>query len=117
MNILSPRQLLAHYLTASYGYYICHESVWDDHDYDYLCKRLLGVFDTFEHPHKHLTDKSALEAGTGYHIALSDYPLVVYTGWPYFMRCLNDGSMESGIRRRYLIGTEAYLTEVKALSF
>lgn len=117
VDLLSPAQLLTHYLSASYGYYIHHESVWEtDQAYDYLCKRLLEVFDTFEHRHKHLTDKEALAAGTGYHIALSDYPPQVYHGWPNYVTRLNNGSMEYAIRRIHLIGEEAYLAELETNS-
>ena len=70
------RLLLVRYLMASYLYYI-HDlpSPWHDTQYDQACKRLLKEWHTFEHQHKHLTDESALAAGSGYHIRW--YPSII----------------------------------------
>lgn len=63
------RCLFSLYLMASFLYYI-HDlpSPWSDHQYDAACKRLLKHWNDFEHPHKSLTDESALRAGSGFHI-------------------------------------------------
>lgn len=69
------RLLYVRYLMSSFLYYKADaRTPWTDVQFDYACKRLLDEWDTFEHPHKHLTDKQALRAGTGYHI---QYPLIV----------------------------------------
>jgi hypothetical protein len=109
--LLSPAQMLTHYLSASYGYYIFHESVWDDHDFDELCRRLLAVYDTFEHRHKHLAEKEALEAGTAYHLREEDYPPQIRHSWLSYVHRVNNGEIDYTIRRVHLIGADAYLAE------
>ena len=60
-------------LQASYLYYIAYDGTpWSDVEYDSNCRELLKNWDTFEHDHKRLADKEALEAGSLYHI--SEYP-------------------------------------------
>lgn len=63
------RLLFVRYLMASFLYYI-HDlpSPWSDQEYDQACKRLLAEWKDFEHPHKYLTDESALKAGSGFHM-------------------------------------------------
>lgn len=65
------------YLIHSYLYYVMDAPVVDDAQYDQICVELLEKFDELKHPHKHLLDKEALRAGSGYHIATMDYPLIV----------------------------------------
>jgi len=65
------------YLMASYLYYIKDLSLVTDHQFDGLAKRLLSEYDTFEHPHKFLINKSDLEAGTLFSLSELDYPLMV----------------------------------------
>lgn len=110
--LMTPSQLLTHYLVASYGYYILAENVMEDVDYDVLCKRLLGVFDTFDHPHKHLTNKERLQEGTCYHLRMEEYPPQVRHGISTYVRNLNNGNLEHGIRRIHEIGEAAWLQEV-----
>lgn len=64
------------YLIHSYLYYIEETPLISDTEYDRLCKKLLNSFDTLTHRHKHLVSKEALQAGTGYHLAEADYPLI-----------------------------------------
>lgn len=61
----------------SYAYYIANESLIPDTEYDALAKRLLGEWDTFTHPHKHLVTKGDLEAGTLFRLGANHYPLMV----------------------------------------
>lgn len=98
IEYMLPFQMFTHYLMASYAYYILGESIWDDNDYDELCKRLLAAFDTFEHRHKHLTDKEALAAGTAYHIAESAYPPQIRHGFVTYVRNMNDGTIETQLK-------------------
>lgn len=72
----TPHGLLQMYLMSSFLYYKRAESPIADEVYDAICQRLLKVWDTFEHQHKHLITKEDLEAGTGYAIK---YPLMVET--------------------------------------
>lgn len=64
LDAMSPSLLLQKYLVAAYGYYVCDESLMTDHEFDAIAKRLLAEWDTLEHRHKHLLDKSSLDAGT-----------------------------------------------------
>tara|TARA_R110000772_G_scaffold121664_2_gene227927 strand:- start:440 stop:679 length:240 start_codon:yes stop_codon:yes gene_type:complete len=57
------------YLMSSYKYYVTFEETgMSDHQFDMLCKDLLGAWDTFEHPLKHLVDKDLLRCGSGFSI-------------------------------------------------
>ena len=70
-------KLIQKYLMASYAYYILHESVMPDEEYDKLATVLLKYWDQFDHQHKHLISKDDLEAGTLYSLRRHDYPLMV----------------------------------------
>lgn len=61
---MKPGHLVQHYLLAAYCYYHMHESPLTDEAFDYLCVRLLGMFDSIEHQHKKFIFKGDLEAGT-----------------------------------------------------
>lgn len=79
---------VAWYLMASVAYYHWNESWIPDEDYDMLCFELYQKFEELNHPHKHLLDKEALLAGTGFHIKQYDYPLMTRrAAW----RVLNPG--------------------------
>lgn len=64
------------YMILSFLYYVHDISLVPDEDYDKLCKLLLEQYDGLNHRHKGLVDKDALAAGTGYHLAESDYPSI-----------------------------------------
>ena len=70
-------QLCAFFLVHSYLYYNVNMSLLDDAVFDYLCRRLYENFEQFEHMHKHLLDKEALQAGTGFYLKTKDYPRIV----------------------------------------
>lgn len=68
------RLLFVRYLMASFLYYKANRpSPWSDNQFDLACKRLLTEWESFDHPHKHLTDPQSLKAGTGYQIK---YPTI-----------------------------------------
>lgn len=69
---LSPRQLVAYFMTSSYLYYKKDKAVLSDVDYDRLCKRLLECWKEAKHPHKRRIKMNDLEAGTGF--AIKNYP-------------------------------------------
>jgi NAD-dependent DNA ligase len=71
----SPNTTISWYLAASYAYYTRYESLLSDETYDKMCKYMLDNYEKLEHTHKHLVDKEALRAGTGYQI--KEYPLIV----------------------------------------
>lgn len=58
----------------SYLYYLHDISVVSDVFFDRLCKDLLEAWDETEHPHKHLIDRDALSAGTGFYLKARDLP-------------------------------------------
>jgi hypothetical protein len=70
----------AWYLMLSFLYYKHDISLVRDTHYDQLCKRLAIELDQVTHPHRHLLDPAALEAGSGYHI--DHYPLLTqHAAW------------------------------------
>jgi NAD-dependent DNA ligase len=74
---LSPSRLVSKYLSASFAYYCLDRSIIEDDEYDAICKELYENFGMIEHPHKRFLDKSALKAGTAYHLKFEDYPTIV----------------------------------------
>ena len=64
----NPNMLVPYYLMFSYLYYEKNISLIEDTEFDKLCSTLLEKYDSVEHMHKHLVDKGALSAGTGYDI-------------------------------------------------
>ena len=68
--------LVSWYLILSYAYYHLDASLVTDEYYDQLCHRLLTAKEngTIKHRHLHLCDKTALGAGTAFHLKKSDYP-------------------------------------------
>lgn len=88
---MKPGQLLQHYLMASYCYYHLNESPMADSTYDRLCQRLAQVFDSFDHPQKHIVSKDDItDGGTGFYIRAEDYPrMVVQACQTYDALCLS----------------------------
>jgi NAD-dependent DNA ligase len=73
-------KLLQAYLMSSFAYYHLNRSLMSDDQFDKLCKRLLEIFDSFEHQHKYLVTKEDLAAGTGF--AIKEYPImVIHAAW------------------------------------
>ena len=66
--------LYGEYLEHSYRYYWMNAAVITDHEYDELCRRLLEHWQIVTHRLKHLTDESALRAGTGYQLRVESLP-------------------------------------------
>lgn len=62
------------YLMTSFLYYQKDESLISDGLYDSLCKLMLDNWDSIEHPHKHLINRDALVAGSGFDIPEDAYP-------------------------------------------
>ena len=73
---LKREQLVPHFLMHSYLYYIRLQSIITDAEYDKLCKRLSDEWEGVTHHHKHLIDREALRAGTGFYLKETDYPLI-----------------------------------------
>lgn len=71
---LTLNQKFVQYLMSSYLYYVEDAHVLTDTQFDELCKELLDRWDEITHPHKSLTTRDDLAAGTGYAIK---YPLIV----------------------------------------
>lgn len=70
----SPNSYVPYYLMASYLYYEWDISLISDGLYDEICKYLDANWDKIEHWHKHLVDREALRAGTGFQIDFSNLP-------------------------------------------
>ena len=64
----NPNMLVPYYLMHSYLYYTLGEPIIDDTEYDGICSELKERWDEVEHYHKHLIEKEALDAGTGYQL-------------------------------------------------
>lgn len=71
---LPSSSLVKYYLMSSYLYYILDVNVFNDNEFDELCKILLKDYDNIKHMHKSLLDKDSLKASTGYTLK---YPTVV----------------------------------------
>lgn len=69
MDQLTFNRLYMAYLEHSVRYYELDDPIIDDGLYDRLCQALLRHWAGFGHRLKHLTDESALRAGTGFHLA------------------------------------------------
>lgn len=67
-SLAGPRDRWTCYLMLSYLYYSCDKSVVPDALFDMLCLQLLAEGLPDGAYHGQLYDKSALVAGTGYHI-------------------------------------------------
>lgn len=66
------------YVAASYLYYHRDEPILDDKTFDGLCLYMLDIFDEIQNSkvwYKHLYDKDALAAGTGFHLKYPDIHL------------------------------------------
>lgn len=60
--------LVPFFLSLSWLYYEKDESLVPDALYDEMGERLLAEWDKIEHWHKHLIDREALKAGTGFYL-------------------------------------------------
>lgn len=67
-----PNLLVPHFLVASYLYYVCDAPVIRDETFDEIVRLLDEKWDTVEHRHKHLIDRSLLK--TGFYL---QYPEIV----------------------------------------
>lgn len=69
---------MAHdYLRYSYEYYILHDPSVPDVVYDRICRVLLENYEKIpQSPYKHIIDREALSAGTGFMIRKSEYEAV-----------------------------------------
>lgn len=66
--------LVPWYLMLSFLYYLRDVSVVSDALYDDICRRLDAEWDLVVHIHKSLIDRTALKAGTCFHLRERDYP-------------------------------------------
>ncbi len=66
VDLLPSGLLVPHYLIHCYLYYEAAESVISDSQFDELARRLNAEWDSTEHPHKKLLDRSALTSGGSY---------------------------------------------------
>ena len=73
----APDCIVAWWLVTSYLYYVRDISLITDGYYDELCRELAARWDAIEHPHKHLIERRALGAGTGFYLAEGAYPRMV----------------------------------------
>ncbi len=85
--------LVQQYLLASFAYYHLHESPMTDDAYDRLCERLHERYPFITHQHKHIIDRDALTAGTGYYLAQDEYPLMVTYGIDGYIKLCRSGEI------------------------
>ena len=76
--------LVPFYLSLSYLYYEKDEIIVGDDTYGIICDRLFAEWDEIEHFHKHLVEREALKAGTGYHLKYPDR--VAHAAWALYLR-------------------------------
>lgn len=81
----TPNVIVSWWLMASWLYYCRDVSLLTDHYYDELCSDLDARWDTIEHPHKHLVDRAALSAGSGFTLTEDAYPLRVKGAAEYIL--------------------------------
>lgn len=79
---LTPAQrratmLFVAYLEHSYRYYEMDTPIISDARYDRLCQELLKALPDLKHRDRHLVDESALQAGTGYHLHIPWWIILV----------------------------------------
>jgi hypothetical protein len=85
-----------------------------DGDFDHLAQRLLSVWDTFEHRHKHLVNVESLkETSTAFYIAEADYPPQIRFGLSTYVRNLNSGRLVQDLIRIHEIGEAAWREETR----
>ena len=72
IDAISPNRLVPLYLMSSYLYYELDTNVFNDTDFDRLCKRLAKEWKNVDHVHKKYIKLESLEAGTGYGIAYTE---------------------------------------------
>ncbi len=85
LSNLSLNRLVPIYLMSSYLYYEQDDSVLDDTQFDYLCKKLYDNWDKVEHMHKPLIDKANLKAGSGYGILYTNMIIGGALSWQKHM--------------------------------
>ena len=67
-------KLVSWFMISSYAYYHLHTNVMSDYDYDFLVRRIIDNWDSIDHPHKSLIEKTNLDSGSGYDIK---FPTIV----------------------------------------
>ncbi len=81
-----PNTIVSWFLSASFLYYCRDISLLTDAYYDELCRDLAARWDGIEHQHKHLVDRAALDAGTGFYLTEDRYPLRVIGAAEFILR-------------------------------
>lgn len=71
---INPASVFFYILAASYLYYIRYHSIFEDHEFDKMCKYALDNYDSLNHIHKHLVTTDMLKAGSCYNLSVDDYP-------------------------------------------
>ncbi|MPQ71465.1 hypothetical protein [Pseudomonas sp. MWU12-2323] len=66
------------YLEHSIRYYMLDSPVVSDGYFDELCKALLAGWEAITHRYKHMSDKSALSAGTGFQLPFHNLDAIVW---------------------------------------
>jgi hypothetical protein len=81
----TPGVIVSWWLMASFLYYVRDISLLTDAYYDELCRDLDTRWCEIEHQHKHLIDRAALDAGTGFYLTEDQYPLRVIGAAEYIL--------------------------------
>lgn len=90
--------LVPFYLSTSWLYYERDESIISDDLYGVICDRLDKEWDSIEHWHKGLIDRSSLKAGTGYYLQVPER--VTHAAWALFLRFSPPAPKRASRRKR-----------------
>lgn len=80
----NPNLLVPHFLIHSWLYYVADHPIIQDATFDHLVAQLEARWDSIEHPHKALIDRSLLKSG--FYLA---YPSIVEHSAAALRRMLN----------------------------
>jgi len=71
LSLANVNELVPYYFMSCYLYYSLDLNVFTDHEFNYICKRILADYDIVEHANKKHLDKGELSASTGYTLKYS----------------------------------------------
>ena len=74
MNVINIEKLCESYLEHSYRYYILDEPIIPDSYYDCICADIFAQIDNVPNKYSSIIDVDAMNATTGFHIRLHEYP-------------------------------------------
>ena len=98
LGSLTLNQKFSLYMITSYAYYRRDLSLISDEMYDQLCRELLESYEDLTHPHRHLTSKASLQAGTGFSI---EFPNIVVVAAQQAIRSYTERCKQDKVKAPY----------------